>query len=115
MKLRKHTMITMMANMVRLRLNKYLITLKTKIMETTQTLTRTKWGLDPSHSQIGFKVKHLMVTNVRGVFNDYTGSIYTAGDDFSDAEIDLYIYPASISTGDARRDGHLKSPDFFDV
>ena len=60
-------------------------------METTQALTRTKWSLDPSHSQIGFKVKHLMVTNVRGVFNEYNGSIYTTGDDFSGAEIDLSI------------------------
>jgi polyisoprenoid-binding protein YceI len=84
-------------------------------METTQTLTRTKWSLDHSHSQIGFKVKHLMVTNVRGVFNDYNGSISTTGDEFSDAEIDLSINPASISTGDGTRDTHLKSPDFFDV
>jgi polyisoprenoid-binding protein YceI len=84
-------------------------------METTQALTRTKWNLDPSHSQIGFKVKHLMVTNVRGVFNEYTGSITTTGDDFLGAEIDLSIYTASISTGDGRRDAHLKSPDFFDA
>ena len=84
-------------------------------MKTTQALTRTKWSLDPSHSQIGFKVKFLMVTNIRGVFNEYNGSIYTTGDNFSDAEIDLWIDPASISTGDARRDTHLKSPDFFDA
>ena len=84
-------------------------------METTQVMTRTKWSLDPSHSEIGFKVKHLMVTNVRGVFNEYNGSIYTTGDDFPGAEIDLSIYPASISTGDATRDTHLKSPDFFDA
>ena len=84
-------------------------------METTQALTRTKWSLDPSHSQIGFKVKHLMVTNVRGVFNEYDGSIYTTGDNFLGAEIDLSIYPASVSTGDTTRDAHLKSPDFFDA
>jgi polyisoprenoid-binding protein YceI len=84
-------------------------------METTQALTQTKWSLDPSHSQIGFKVKHLMVTNVRGVFNEYSGSIYTTGDNFPGAEIDLSIYPASVSTGDATRDAHLKSPDFFDA
>jgi polyisoprenoid-binding protein YceI len=56
-----------------------------------------------------------MVTNVRDVFNDYIGSIYTTGDDFANAEIDLSINPASISTGDATRDTHLKSPDFFDA
>ena len=84
-------------------------------METRQTLTRTKWNLDPTHSHIGFKVKYLMVTNVRGVFNDYTGRMYTTGDDFSGAEIDVSINTASISTGDGTRDGHLKSPDFFDT
>ena len=84
-------------------------------METTQALTRTKWSLDPSHSQIGFKVKHLMVINVRGVFKEYNGSVYATGDNFSDAEIDLWIYPTSISTGDVTRDTHLKSPDFLDA
>jgi polyisoprenoid-binding protein YceI len=84
-------------------------------METTQTQTRTKWGLDPSHSEIGFKVKYLMVTNVRGVFNEYNGVILTTGDDFMDAEIDLSINAGSISTRDANRDTHLKSPDFLDT
>jgi len=84
-------------------------------METSQVMIRTKWSLDSSHSQIGFKVKHLMVTNVRGVFNGYNGIIYTTNDDFKDAEIDLSINPASISTGDATRDTHLKSPDFLDT
>ena len=84
-------------------------------METTQTLTRTKWSLDPSHSQIGFKVKHLMVTNVRGVFNEYTGSIYTTGDQKEEMTDMKKLNSASISTNDATRDAHLKSPDFFDV
>jgi polyisoprenoid-binding protein YceI len=84
-------------------------------METTQILTRTKWSLDPNHTHIGFKVKHLMVTNVRGVFNDYKGDVYTTGEDFSSAEIDLSIGAASVSTGEANRDNHLKSPDFFDT
>jgi polyisoprenoid-binding protein YceI len=91
------------------------IRLKTKIMETSQALTRTKWSLDLSHSQIGFKVKHLMVTNIRGVFNEYSKDIYTTGDDFTDAEIDFSINPASISTGDLTRDAHLRSPDFLDT
>jgi polyisoprenoid-binding protein YceI len=89
--------------------------LKIKIMEAKQALTRIKWTPDPSHSQIGFKVKHLMVSNIRGVFNEYKGNIYTTGDDFTDAEIDLLINPASISTGDATRDTHLRSPDFLDT
>jgi len=84
-------------------------------MDTIQSSTRTQWSLDPSHSQIGFKVKHLMVTNIKGVFNEYNGNIYTAGDDFMEAEIDLSIQAASISTGDANRDNHLRSPDFLDA
>jgi polyisoprenoid-binding protein YceI len=84
-------------------------------MEATQILTQTKWNLDSAHSQIGFKVKHLMVSNVRGVFTDYNGNVKTTGDDFTDAEIELSINAASIRTGDARRDAHLTSPDFFDV
>jgi polyisoprenoid-binding protein YceI len=84
-------------------------------MDAVQSLTRIKWTPDPSHSQIGFKVKHLMVTNIRGAFNEYSGIIYATGDDFADAEIDLSINPASISTGDAARDTHLRSPDFLDI
>jgi polyisoprenoid-binding protein YceI len=84
-------------------------------METTQALTRTKWSLDPSHSQLGFKVKHLMVNNVRGTFKNYDTNIFTTREDFLDAEIGLSIFPASINTGDFTRDTHLKSPDFFDT
>jgi len=84
-------------------------------MSTVQSLIRTKWSLDPSHSQIGFKVKHLMVTNIRGVFNEYNGGIYTTDDDFAEAEIDLSINSSSINTGDVTRDTHLRSPDFLDT
>src|SRR5258706_12812769 len=83
-------------------------------METTETVT-TKWGIDPMHSEIGFKVKHLMFTNVRGSFKEFEASIYTTEDEFMSAEIDFWINPESIDTGDAQRDAHLKSPDFFDV
>jgi polyisoprenoid-binding protein YceI len=81
----------------------------------TQSSNRVKWRIDPSHSHIGFKVKHLMVTNVRGEFKEYSGIIYSAGEDFGGAEIELSISTVSVSTGDANRDTHLKSPDFFDI
>lgn len=77
--------------------------------------TRTKWIIDPFHSEITFKVKHLMITNVRGQFKEFEASIYTIEDDFLTAEIDFWINPASLDTGNADRDIHLKSPDFFDV
>lgn len=77
--------------------------------------TKTKWVIDPTHSEIAFKVKHLMIVNVKGVFTEYNASIYTTGDDFKTAEIDFWMNPASIQTGDEKRDAHLKSADFFDV
>jgi polyisoprenoid-binding protein YceI len=74
-----------------------------------------KWGIDPAHSEVAFKVKHLMIANVKGQFKEYQANIVTTGDDFMTAEIDFSINPASIDTGDVNRDGHLKGADFFDV
>ena len=84
-------------------------------MESTETPTKTKWIIDASHSEISFKVKHLMITNVKGVFKEFSASIYTTGEDFMTSEIDFSMDPASIDTRDAKRDEHLKSADFFDV
>jgi len=77
--------------------------------------TKTKWNVDPMHSEISFKVKHLMVANVRGSFKEFDASLYTTEEDFMSAEIDFWINPASIDTGNEKRDAHLKSADFFDV
>ena len=74
-----------------------------------------KWSLVQSHSEISFKIKHLMISHVRGSFKTFDASIYTTGKDFSTAEIDLWIDPSSITTGDAKRDEHLRGTDFFDV
>ncbi|MBW8334835.1 MAG: YceI family protein [Prolixibacteraceae bacterium] len=76
---------------------------------------KTKWGIDPTHSEVSFKVKHLMITNVKGVFKNFNASIYTSGDNFITSEIDLRINTESVDTGVADRDAHLKSADFFDV
>lgn len=78
-------------------------------------MKKTKWSIDLIHTEIGFKVKHLMITNVKGTFKEFDGSIYTTDEDFMTSEIDFWINPASIDTGDAKRDEHLKSADFFDV
>jgi polyisoprenoid-binding protein YceI len=75
----------------------------------------TKWSIDPAHSEIAFKVKHLMISNVKGVFREFDASIYTTGDDFSSAKIDFWMNPTSIDTGENKRDEHLKSIDFFEV
>jgi len=84
-------------------------------MKTSEVTTNTKWSIDQAHSEIAFKIRHLMIAHVKGTFKTFDASIYTDGKDFTTAEIDLWIDPASISTGDAKRDEHLKSVDFFEV
>jgi polyisoprenoid-binding protein YceI len=74
-----------------------------------------KWAIDQAHSEITFKVRHLMIAHSKGSFKTFDANIYTAGKDFETAEIDLWIDPTSIITGDAKRDTHLKGSDFFDV
>ena len=76
---------------------------------------QTKWSLDQAHSEIAFKVRHMMISHVRGSFKIFDASIYTYGKDFTTAEIDLWIDAASITTGDEDRDKHLKGKEFFDV
>ena len=84
-------------------------------MKTTEVNAQTKWSIDQVHSEIEFKIRHLMISNVKGFFKTFDATIYTTLKDFSTAEIDLWIDPASINTGDTNRDEHLKSGDFFDV
>lgn len=86
-------------------------------MDNEQTIIAvdTKWSIDRKHSDIGFKIRHLMIANVRGFFKEFDADIYTTGTDFSTARVDLWIDVASIKTGDDTRDGHLRSADFFDV
>lgn len=74
-----------------------------------------KWSIDQPHSEIAFKVKHLMIAHVKGSFKIFDASIYTTAKDFTTATIDLWIDPSSLTTGDAKRDEHLKGADFFDV
>lgn len=81
----------------------------------TQTITKTKWKLDPTHSELGFKVKHMMITNVSGSFEKFDVNVETDGTDFSAAKIDFTADTDSISTGNADRDNHLKTGDFFDA
>jgi polyisoprenoid-binding protein YceI len=73
------------------------------------------WNLDPAHTEIGFKARHLMITNVSGRFAQIDGSVVAESDDFSDAQFSFEADVASVDTKNADRDGHLKSPDFFDV
>lgn len=76
---------------------------------------QTKWVIDPMHSNIGFKISHMGISLVEGEFNDFSGTITSSKDDFSDAQAELTIKTASINTDVPARDNHLKSPDFFDA
>ena len=80
-----------------------------------QTAAATTWLIDPTHSEVQFKVKHLMVSTVTGLFSQYEGKLNMNGDDFEDAKITFSAEIASISTGNETRDTHLKSADFFDA
>ena len=73
-----------------------------------------KWTIDPTHSEVGFKVKHMMFTNVKGLFNDYSADI-DFNDDLKEANLQFEAKINSIFTNNADRDNHLKSADFFDA
>lgn len=73
------------------------------------------WVIDPSHTTIGFSVRHAMVAKVRGNFGSYAGSFTINGDNLPASTAELTIQAASINTNSADRDGHLASPDFLDV
>lgn len=73
------------------------------------------WQLDKSHSEVSFSVRHMMISTARGRFEDFDGKFEVNETDPSQSKIEVTIQAASINTKDAQRDGHLKSPDFFDV
>lgn len=77
-------------------------------------MSTTTWALDPSHSELGFSVKHMMFTKVNGTFDAFEASL-ESNDDFTAATLKGKITVASVNTRNEQRDGHLKSPDFFDV
>lgn len=78
-------------------------------------MSKSKWVLDPTHSEIQFKVKHLMITNVTGSFDNFDVTAETIDDNFTEAKINFSADVNSISTNNEQRDGHLKSGDFFDA
>jgi polyisoprenoid-binding protein YceI len=77
--------------------------------------TGTLWTFDPAHSTIGFSIKHMVVATVRGRFGGFRGAIRFDDDRPQDASVEAEIDAASIETGIAARDDHLRSADFFDV
>jgi len=85
---------------------------------TPQTAARTAtttWNIDPAHSVAEFKVKHMMISNVKGQFAKVTGTLTRDESDLTKSHVDAVIEAASLETRDAQRDAHLKSADFFHV
>lgn len=76
---------------------------------------RTTWVIDPTHSEILFKVKHLMITNVKGEFRKFAAAVISKGKDFNKAAVKVTIDAGSVFTNQDDRDAHLRSADFFDV
>ncbi|MEZ4758730.1 MAG: YceI family protein [Flavobacteriales bacterium] len=80
----------------------------------TATTTTTKWAIDPAHSEVQFKVKHLMISTVTGSFKQFGAEAELESDDLTNAQVSFWADTASIFTNDEKRDAHLRSPDFFD-
>jgi polyisoprenoid-binding protein YceI len=78
-------------------------------------MANTKWVIDPTHSEIGFKVRHLMISNVSGKFDQFEAEVETENEDFATAQIRATIKTASVNTSNLQRDEHLRNSDFFEV
>ena len=78
-------------------------------------MSTKKWSVDPTHSEIQFKVKHLMITTVTGYFKEFSASAESQDNDFENAKISFEAKTASVDTNNEDRDNHLKSGDFFDA
>ena len=87
--------------------------MQTSLLIPNERATTTKWVSDAAHSELAFKVKHLMIANVKGAFRTFTAEI--DGEDFTDSPVTVIIDASSVDTNDDVRDNHLKGADFFDV
>ena len=75
----------------------------------------SKWLVDPAHSEVHFKIKHLVISTVSGSFKKFEGKMESSNDDFTDAKINFTINSSSVDTNNEQRDGHLKADDFFNA
>jgi polyisoprenoid-binding protein YceI len=97
-------------------MKKLIITAATSALLSGESFAQHNWKVDASHSKLGFSVSHMMVSEVDGNFKIFQGEVKANSEmDFSGATINFTADAASINTEDEKRDGHLKSPDFFDV
>lgn len=80
-----------------------------------ETVVKTKWNIDNSHSEVGFKVKHMMISTITGHFEDFNASVETESENFVGANFNFTAKTDSINTKNSDRDAHLKSDDFFNA
>jgi len=78
-------------------------------------MAKIKWVMDPAHSEVQFRIRHMMISHVTGQFNKFDASVETEGDDFTTAGVRFTADLNSITTNNEQRDAHLKSGDFFDI
>lgn len=78
-------------------------------------MAKTNWVLEPTHSEVNFKVRHMMISNVSGHFKSFDSSVETDDENIATASVSFTVNVDSISTNNEQRDGHLKSADFFDA
>lgn len=76
---------------------------------------QAKWVIDPSHTKVGFSVRHFGISETDGFFRNYTGTVQSGKDNFSDLQVNVIVQIDSIDTNDAQRDAHLKADDFFNA
>lgn len=79
------------------------------------SIAQSTWSFDKAHSKVTFSVTHLMISEVSGQFKEFEGKVVSKSDDFADSQIEFTIKVGSINTDNEKRDGHLKSGDFFDA
>lgn len=85
------------------------------LLVTGMAAAQTTWKIDKGHSKVGFSAVHMVVAETEGKFDEYEGTLISKSDDFNGAEVSFKAKVASINTENERRDGHLKSADFFDA
>lgn len=85
------------------------------LITATLTFAQTKWTFDKSHSKVGFSVSHLIISEAKGNFKNFEGTVETNGDDFSGAKVEFTVDTKSIDTDNEQRDNHLRNDDFFNA
>lgn len=92
-----------------------LLLIVTLLLTSVSIAATTNWNIDPTHSSASFKVKHMMISDVRGSFRDLQGTVAIDESNLANSQVDITIVATSIDTGIKKRDDHLRSADFFDV